>query len=135
MHIPNVRRLNLASENPAFLNIPTISSPCGNDSMVLIRYLYAFLSFDISLPYRGSRVCEYIQKSCFMGKCSGLLNSRILTWPPFFNTRHISFRHASRFWKFLIPKAVVIASKLLSLNDRCSQSSFQMISHFRVLPF
>ena len=37
--MPKVRRLNLASENPAFLNIPTISSPCGKDSIVDMRYL------------------------------------------------------------------------------------------------
>ena len=59
-----------------------------------------------------------------MGNETGVLSSRMLTCPPAFSTRHISASPLSRCWKFLMPKAEVMASKVLSLYDRCSQSSF-----------
>ena len=37
VQIPNVSRLNLTSSKPAFLRIPTIVSPCGKASTVLMR--------------------------------------------------------------------------------------------------
>ena len=61
--------------------------------------------------------------SCFMGKRSGVVSSRITRCPPGFSTRHISERPLSRSSKLRIPNATVIASNLLSAKEREVQSS------------
>ena len=61
--------------------------------------------------------------SCFIGKLTGVVSSTMQRCPPFFSTRHISRSPWSRFWKFLMPKAAVTASKLSSWNERLRQSS------------
>ena len=56
--MPSVNLLNDASAKPAFFNIPIITSPCGNASIVAVRYQYAVLSPETILPYNGNIVCE-----------------------------------------------------------------------------
>ena len=85
--------------------------------------MYAFASFENSLPSSGIMHRAYMGNSCFIGNFTGVDNSRIARWPPLRSTRCISPSALSNSWKFLMPNDDVTASKLPSGYVRAVQSS------------
>src|SRR5690554_491276 len=120
---PNIWGLSTTSINPIFLKILFKASPKGKFDADFDKYPYAFLSFEKTLPTSGNHKLQYNLYPCLKGNLVGTEVSKITKVPPGLKTLKISAKPFSSVSKFLIPKATVTTSKLLSSNGRFSESA------------